>query len=217
MRSFLRASFVVVSSLSLVAIVAACSDTDRPPPAGAFSYGGGSSSSSSGGEGGLVGEGGSDGAVGDGGVISCIASGTSSDPIQELTLRGAPPAALGGTLVPGTYVLSELSAYDQSPLDGGDGGEETPGSTLSGFTGRGRIVVTANGIAITGARGPTSSPIPADTVTAYTFVVAGTALDTTQVCPTSASGTKKTIPFSAVGTGLAIFPDANHRELYTKQ
>jgi hypothetical protein len=134
--------------------------------------------------------------------------------IAEQRIVGAPPPPLGGAITPGTYTLAEADAYGPSqPLDAGDSGE-TSGGGLTGVSGRATLVVTASTIRSFGSRGPSAS-LPADAVSGSSYTIVGTSLATTAACPTA--GAQKTIPFSSVGGGLALFVDASHRELYARR
>jgi hypothetical protein len=68
-----------------------------------------SSGDGGGGEGGAPPEGGSDGAV------SCTDLANSASFVVLERVSGAPPAALGGAIVDGTYTLLSLRAYDGAP------------------------------------------------------------------------------------------------------
>lgn len=197
---------LVISVLCAMALVA-CSDADDRPAAGggATTSGpvGGSGSGTYGG-----GTGGEGGASSDAGAVSCTATTQQGASISEILLGGQAPAALGGAITPGTYVLTELDAY--GVLATNDAGTQT---ALTGVIGRATVIVTSTSMTVTGARGASGTPLPADTVQGTTFTIDGTTLRTTPACPSS--GAKGTISFSAVGGGLALFIGTDHRELYT--
>lgn len=196
------ASVITTSAL----IVACTSNSDHPPPSAGGTYTGGPVGSS-----GTVGEGGVDGGdaqAGEAGANLCSSAVQQGATVDELNIGDTAPPPLGGTIAPGTYVLSELDEYGPAPAEAG-----TDPST--GFVGRSTLVVAGNTISIIGARGMKTATLPPDTVIGETFVIAGTSLQTTSVCPTA--GTQKAIPYSAVGGGLALFVDTKHRELYAKQ
>ncbi len=196
-----------LSTIAAIALVVACgASTDHPPPAGTSSSSGGVGGSSSGGPGGLDGGRPADSAAGDS-AITCEPASQKGAPIAEVLLDGAPPTPLGGTLLPGTYVLTELDFYATTPDGGGNG--------TTDLRARATIVVAGNLMSMIASRGPKTSALPADTATGATFTIAGTSLLATAVCPSA--GPQKTIPFSAVGGGLALIIDAKHRELYTKE
>jgi hypothetical protein len=211
--SFLKTTSLSVLVSALLAV--ACStSSDRPPPGGGATYGGpspGGASGSSGGDGGSSsGDGGSSG--GDGGTASCTGATQQGTEVAELRMEGAAPPALGGTIVAGTYVLVEANKYGPAQADAGDDGGAT--TTLTGVSARLTLDVTASTVRFFGARGPTGA-LPADAASGLGYVLAGTSLQTTAQCPTA--GATKAIPFSAVGTGLALFTDATHRELYARK
>lgn len=185
-----------------LALAMGCSSTDRPPPgAGAAASTGGM------GNGGLE-----SGASDSGGATDlCAPLAQLGSMVSEIRIAGAPPDPLGGTITPGTYVLTEADAYAEAP-DGGDAGETTAGGT-SGTSLRATIIVTATSIRRVGARSD-GATLPADTTTAYTYVIERAALRATPQCP---AATGMTVPYSAVGGALAIFVDGSHRELYAPQ
>ncbi len=185
-----------------IALAMGCSSTDRPPP------GSGAGASSGG-----MGNGGLEAGAADGGEATdlCAPLAQLGSPVSEIRIAGAPPEPLGGTITPGTYVLTEADAYAEV-ADGGDAGETTAGGT-SGTNLRATIIVTATSIRRVGARS-NGATLPPDTITAYTYVVDGAALRATPHCP---AATAMTMPYSAVGGALAIFVDGSHRELYAPQ
>ncbi len=192
-----------------LAALAACSGEDRP------AAGGGSSSGVSGGGGSSGGGGaGNGGGRPDGGAALCDAVPQEGANVAELQVLGSAPPALGGALRPGTYVLTEAAAYLSRQEDAGDGGEANGSGGPTGNSARATIVVTGTTLAMTASRGSTAA-LPADTMSVSTYTVEGTALRTTSVCP--GAGAQRTIAFSAVGGGLAIFTDASHREVYSRK
>ncbi|MBX3187094.1 MAG: hypothetical protein KF819_08770 [Labilithrix sp.] len=188
--------------LAVVALTAGCSDDDRPssspPPADVPAQ---------------------DASTGfDAASITprpdlCEGLARQGDAVPELELRGDAPAPLGGTIVPGTYDLAELYAYAGEQPGGSD--EETPGSKITGRAGQGTLVVTQYEMRFLEARGAAESDAKAwpEQARAVLYRVDGTSLVSTAVCPTTALPVS--LPFSAVGTGLAIFVDPTHREVYT--
>jgi hypothetical protein len=193
-----------------IALVACTNPTDHPPagsgnvPTSGLGAGGGTSD-----EGGAsLTDGGLDGEAGSAAACNGVTQqGTS---VAELMIDGDPPPPLGGTIAPGTYVLTELDSY--GPLQSNDAGTQ---GGLTGVVGRATLVVTANTLTVLGARGTSAAPLPADTVTASSFAIADTSLQTKTLCPTA--GTAATVPFSSVGGGLALFVGTKRRELYTRQ
>ena len=177
--------------------------------------GGGSSSGVSGG-GGSSGDSsaGNDGGGLEGGVALCGAVPQESAIVAELQVFGSAPPALGGALTPGTYVLTEAAAYLSRQGDAGDGGEANGSGGPTGNSARATIVVTGTTLVTTASRG-SAATLPADTTSASTYTVEGTTLRTTSVCPSA--GAQRTVAFSAVGGGLAIFTDASHREVYSRK
>lgn len=208
MTCFWKGSLSVVVA---VALAAACSNSsDHPPPAGDSTSNGGASGA--GGDGGRAIADAGEAGTSEAGASLCVGAIQQGTVVEGLTVMGDPPAPLGGSVQPGSYLLTEIDAYGGSgPADGGD----MTDAGASGSAGRGTLVVAGNTIVIIGARGTNAASVPADTVSAVTFTVVGTSLQTTSVCPTA--GKQQTIPYSAVGGALALFVDARHRELYAKQ
>lgn len=136
--------------------------------------------------------------------------------VPEIARKGEPPTPLGGTIGPGTYDLSALEVYgalpDASP--GELGGDETPGNPLTGKAARATIVISASYLRFIEARG-TSDALGPESVRTIVNRTSETSIVGQQLCPASAPGTM--LAYSAVGTGLAIFTDANHRELYIRR
>ena len=144
------------------------------------------------------------------------------DVVLEVALTGDPPPPLGGTIELGTYDLVEMNAYAPAQtLDGGsedggpeDGGPEGPPNGPTGRSAQATIIVTQFEMRVIEARGPTGALGP-EAARASLYRVDGTNILSTSVCPTTALPAP--IAFSAVGTGLALFTDGTHRELYTKR
>ncbi len=195
-----KALLVAISSV----LLAACSD-DRPPPAG-----GGAvitappaptNSSSSGGGGA------SSGAIPS--ATYCDDVKQIGDVVGEIALVNK-PAPLGGALASGTYKLTEIDVYIQAQPS--DAGLPVGGST--GNAARGTLYIEGEFLRLTTARGKEGADLPQDSVEAFKVRVDGTKLVLTPLCPSS--GPDKSIEFSAVGGGLALFVE-DRRELYTKQ
>lgn len=209
------ARITTLVAFAAIALAAACSSTDERPAAGAGSYTNGTPGGNGGGGGGGDdgGSGGSDGSADGGAVDLCKSATQQGEATQELRLAGNAPPPLGGALADGTYVLTEMTAYGaNAPAD--DAGEGGGTTGLTGVVARSTIIVQGTSLVMITGRGTQAAPPTTDTVTGATFVVNGTSLETTSTCPTR--GTVKSVPFSAVGGGIALFVDATHRELYTR-
>jgi hypothetical protein len=130
--------------------------------------------------------------------------------IDEISRNPPAPPPLGGTIAVGKYDIDEL--YDYGGVDAGpDAGAEPPNSGLSGRSGSGTLVVTADSLAFLEAYGPTGALAP-PTVTGYAYTAEGTTISAAQVCPTTAP--TKAIPYSASGNSLALFPAPSRRIVY---
>ena len=195
-----------VAALCLVGFVVACSGGDRPGAAGSSSGAPAFDASiDSNRDDASAADAAPDGS--DAGSICFGAAQQQTTPIDEIIVSGDPPPALGGMIAPGTYVLSELDFYGVIPGGAQDG--------VTGNAGRSTLVITADTMQIVGARGSSTAGLPADTVVGSTYTIMGTSLSTRSVCPVS--GATKSIPYSAVGGGLALFVDARHREIYARK
>lgn len=158
-------------------------------------------------------EGGGSDASPDSGLCTGLSLG--GDTIAELAVEGEVPPALGGAIVPGIYDLSELQVYGVFPDAGTvDGGEPPPVNPLTGKAARATVIVLPNSLRFVEARG-TADALGPENARAFEYRADGTAMSATQVCPSAAPA--KVIPYSSVGSGLALFPDPNHRELYVRR
>jgi hypothetical protein len=205
----------VVLATSAIAIMA-CSDGNRPAPSGASGgvYGStsGASSSASGGSSTSSGSSGADGSAEGGGA--CDGPTQLGEPLGEMRFAGDAPPPLGGVLADGTYILSSRDAFGAPPTSEDGGGAADSGSGGSSDVKRATMVIFGATMKFSASKGPAGSTLPADTVTGFSFATAGTTINATPVCP---AGPPLTIPYSAVGTGIALYLDSTHRELYVRQ
>lgn len=136
--------------------------------------------------------------------------------VPEMDLAGDPPAALGGTVIAGTYDLTELDVYE-GQLDTEDAGPHGPSyPRMTGKAAQATMVVSEFAIRTVEARGTApDGPLSAERTYAVLFRVDGTSLVETPVCPSTEAPVE--VSFSAVGGGLAIFTDSRHRELYLRR
>jgi hypothetical protein len=135
------------------------------------------------------------------------------DEIPETAAVGAAPEPLGGAIEGGTYVLVEVTAYGASAPPPS---EEPERLLPTGVKTKKTLFVTGNVMRTIGARSAPGAELPPETAEAWTFSPNGTSLDTRAVCPTRAMNVKK-LPYSAVGSALALFVDATHREVYERR
>jgi hypothetical protein len=138
--------------------------------------------------------------------------------IAELELATNPPAALGGTVLRGTYDLVELNVYAGPPPAGSSGGEGPPTTRVTGQVAQITLLVTEFELRSVEARAAAAdgdAGLAAERSRAVLYRIDGTSLVETEVCPKTALPVS--VPFSAVGGGLAIFTDAKHRELYVRR
>lgn len=144
----------------------------------------------------------------------CMGLTRGGDAVPEIEVRGNSPPPLGGTIAPGTYDLRELTAYAGDAADGTDP-EDVPSSRLTGKAAQITVLVTDNSLRFVEARGAMTEQVATlapETTRATLYRVEASSLVMTAVCPATAAPSP--VSFSAVGTGLAIFPDGKHRELY---
>lgn len=138
-------------------------------------------------------------------------------PISELEHASDPPPALGGTVVPGTYDLSELIVYSGPPDPGSSGGGGPVTTRVTGRAAQITLVITEFELRSIEARGAPDGDggLLEGRSRAGLYRTDGTSLFETEVCP--GTSLPVALPFSAVGGGLALFTDAKHRELYVRR
>jgi hypothetical protein len=199
-------TLVVCTMGSLTATSVGCSSDDRPPVA---SGGVRTPSDPTGGDGSAT-------PLADGGSTAdrCApdAAPSPGEAVAELTVRAdTPPAPLGGELMSGTYVLTEVSRFvpggaSQNDEDGG-GGTGSPSSTV--LTSK-AVVIDGNTyrLAEWSFTGADAGP-PA--LSGGTFALSGTSISFTQTCPAAST---RTLGLSAVGTSIALYPTSDRRETY---
>lgn len=141
-----------------------------------------------------------------------VAEHASADEIEEVALDGEAPPPLGGEIVPGRYVLSEMNAY--VPEDPDAGPPTGPGASVTDVVGRGTIIIDATKMRVLRSRKSKNDGAPASEQGSFTYKVEGTSLRRTKTCP--GQPVDDTVPFTATGSGLALFVDAQHREVYVR-
>lgn len=119
-----------------------------------------------------------------------------SDPIEELVVRGTPPDPIGGEVLTGTYVLSELNRF-----------QIEDSSRLTGVVARRSLVLTATTYQIVDAA-------QTRTVSAGQYHLKGTSIVMDATCPTPGS---ITYGYSAVGGSFAIYTATDRRETYVRR
>ena len=207
-RSRLR-WFVPGAFVGLLALSGACSSEDRPP-AGTSSASSTSTSSASSTSGGPDASGADADAEG-GEVIGpalCEGLEQKSQDVAEYAMVSAAPAAVGGAIKPGVWVLNDMTFFTVG--DPNDPDPPPPGPT--GKLARATLIVSAQTIRRLEARGPDSAPLPPDTSSAATYTTSGNKLTTTPVCPTA--GGAKDVTYSATANLLTLHIDATHTEIY---
>lgn len=132
--------------------------------------------------------------------------------IGELAHAGDPPTPYGGPIAAGTYELTGLDYW--GPFDAGTD-PEPPNEGASGRSGSGTLVVTKNTLAFVRAFGASDGTLGAAETEGYGYLAEDAGIAMAKVCPDVAVTTQ--LGYSAVGSSLAIFVDANHRELYRLQ
>lgn len=216
----LRALLIIIvgSGAAITATAAGCS-SEQPGGAGTSGVSSGSSSGTSSGSSGSSGTSGGEGGADGGssgtdassfGPEACNNAKQLGEEVAEVASPGAVPAPLGGTIQTGVYQLTEFRVYGELLADGGESEVER----LTGVTAKKTLYVAGNLVTLISATSPPNQTLPPDQTTAFVFTVNGTSLATGGVCPDKGT---KTIGFSAIGGGLALYPDGKHRELYLKQ
>ncbi|HSO37733.1 MAG TPA: hypothetical protein VLT33_34640 [Labilithrix sp.] len=133
--------------------------------------------------------------------------------IAEVGENMSTPPPLGGTIALGTYDLDAFFVYGAFDAGASDGGEQV-NEVITGRSGTATLVVTRNTLAFVETYGPTGA-LPAPTTTGYAFSAEGTEISEAKVCPETAP--TRTMPYTAVGSSLALFVDPTHRLVFQKR
>jgi hypothetical protein len=164
------------------------------------------------------------GVSGDAEADPCQTSIEVSDAVEEVGMASDAPPPYGGEIHPGTYDLAELYAHDEIN-DGGtveaspeaiDAGKNPSGPSLwlTGARARTTIIVTANMIIRSEARG--TDPLPEPVRSASTYTIDDTSLVLTPKCPTG--GAPVRVGFYAGSQGsLALLFDGKRREVFVRR
>jgi hypothetical protein len=180
------------------ALAAACSspETTHPP---VIDFGGGNHSGLGGGipEAGIA----EAGASGDAGLCNNVPE--IGYRVTQMNVPSAPPAATGGTIVDGTYILTSFSIFT------GQGGSSAP----TGHWEQQEIVLSGNGPVMQSAN--LTDSYPTWLHENFSFAPAGTNINVAQTCPTA--GPPTAYPYSASPTFLQIFVQSNALTTYGKQ
>lgn len=198
-----RQAFLLAAVLlngGAVALVGACADPEhKPAPAvpGMTTGSSGGGGGGGGGEGGVGVDGGFD--AGEGGVCNDVVQ--TGQLIDRTAISGDPPVATGGTIVDGTYDLTEYSVYV------GTAGSPGPTGITAKETARiagGKI----DEIREIGGTGKTTTV----TTTSSVYSVTGATFAETDVCPTGGGG--RQLQFTANDPQL-ILTDLTTKEAFT--
>lgn len=192
-----RHALVLATFLLPVGAAGACSDPPERPPAGGGSLSGGSA----GGGGGGGGEGGVDSGTndsGDGGVCNDLV--IASQTVDRIGVLGEPPAGRGGTIVDGTYQLTDYSVFVGA---GGVGGP-------TGITAKGAIRITAGTLDELYEFGGSGNPSVRSASSTYSATAATFA--TTELCPRAGVGATR--QYTSNDTVL-VLTDTATKEAFT--
>lgn len=192
----------IIASL-LLALVAACGD-DRPDVAAS----GGSGTSLV-----PVGDGGVVPTVDGGGAATCEAAATEAAPVGE-SFVNAPegPAAFGGTLPSGTFVLSDVTRFEPFTGERDDETGTVTGAPTSDALLSKVLVLDGSTYRFTTRSGTISAGVGAIETTGGTLTTNGTSIAFRQGCPTTAATTQ--LGFSVVGDSIALYTSSSRRETY---
>jgi hypothetical protein len=144
------------------------------------------------------------------------AAAATGDDIAEVNVRSGAPAALGGVVAAGTYVLTaaerfEPDAKQSNDEDGGGGGT----ALLTGTVKRGAIVVRGDAYQLVEAVGSgDGAAAAASHVSAGKFRLRGTSFIAEGTCPSAAADS---YPYSATAGSLIFFRSAEQRETYVRR
>lgn len=194
------ALFVLVAGVASAPLSAACGGGDP-----AVTEGGGSS-------GAPVPTSGPTGAPNDagdgGGDALCAMEAREAGTAMEIRTAGEQPPPLGGTIAPGTYVLSEAYVW-VAPIV--DGGEDVARQQVTGKIFSKQLRLTAAHAKIIGAEGTETDGLGADRLTAGTYTTRETSLVLT---PTCATGPAETYGYTASSAGIVLY-DGDRQEIFT--
>lgn len=123
--------------------------------------------------------------------------------VEELAFAGELPPPLGGTLVPGTYVLFELDFYPGDPDAGG----------TTGLSARKTLIVDPTNYRLSDEESKNDAGLGAPEVTSGTYSVADRVLTRNQECPAAVTIAND---YSAAGSQLGIYHGA-HLDVYERQ
>lgn len=142
--------------------------------------------------------------AGDGGV-TCITGTQQAGIVQQQIVAGSPPLPTGGTLVPGTYLLTTMNYY---------GGTPGPSGVQAQLT----LTITGNEFVIVGVRTAAKTITPADAIASMTQRVTqmGTSLFFSLVCPLTAAFPSE-LEYSIAGGNLTLYKNGMDLEIYVKK
>ena len=133
----------------------------------------------------------------DGGSKTCNALATSGPPVTATFIAAAGPSPAGGTIVPGTYVLSSFAMYTGP---GGASGNAAGAVLSTAQITSGSIETVSENLSVQPDGGATAV---VEVVTASgTFTTSGDAIMVSFTCPGVAMGTQS---YTATSTSIALF------------
>jgi hypothetical protein len=135
--------------------------------------------------------------------------------IEEIAFQRALPAASGGAIVPGTYVLSALERFDgaRSSAHAGAHDDEPVPVETTGRRGRVTLYVTGDALRFNESRAANGT-LAAETTRGFSYRVADGNIVMTSECPEA--GAKSSLAFAASADTLTLVVDGKHREVYAR-
>lgn len=209
-----RPLLVLGSIATALCVVVACSDSAHPS-AGATTSGSGQDAST---DRNLTDPDSSDDfrpdAVADAGhdaAIVCPVPALGGSVISARYVGGVPPDDMGGTIMPGTYDLTDLEIYLGLGEEGDPDGGPDAGAT---DTAQATFVITTDMLKLSKKASPLGGGAPNITTVVAMQHVSDVFLVTDETCPSAAS---RQTPFTATATTVTLHTAQTRREVYTRR
>ena len=144
------------------------------------------------------------------GAVVCPAPALGGATVNARVVGGAPPDDTGGTVVPGTYDLTDVVLYDETTAED-DGGIDS--GLGAGVRARATIVLTSDMMQLAEtAESPATGGVPVSTSFIAKQHVSNVFLVLDDTCPGTDS---RQIPFTATPTTITLHSAMVRREVYT--
>jgi hypothetical protein len=136
-------------------------------------------------------------------AATCAAAMQEGREVEEITQDYPLADASGGSITPGTYLLTQLDTYEV--IDAG-GDPEGLNSVATGYTAAKTLVLGADGTFwLVEATGTEDAGLGASMTSGGVYTVSGTNLVLASSCPPAAAGTTVMYPYIAQGGSLSLY------------